>query len=165
MDRGRTVVPSRPPSMMPGMARPRDARRREENEVEFSRIVAFSDSVFAIAITLLVLTLTVPEHLHHGESLTDALWDLRHALLAYAISFAVIGRYWVNHHRFFSSVTGFDGRLLGINIFYLSWVVLLPFSTDVIGSHGGEAAAVILYAINLVGVSMVGLWMALDAAA
>ncbi len=144
------------------MARPRYARRREENEVEFSRIVAFSDGVFAIAITLLVLALSVPEHLH-GESLTDALWDLRHALLAYAISFAVIGRYWVNHHRFFSSVTSFDGRLLGINIFYLAWVVLLPFSTDVIGNHGGEAAAVILYAVNLVGVSLVGLWMALDA--
>jgi uncharacterized membrane protein len=145
------------------MARPRDARRREENEVEFSRIVAFSDGVFAIAITLLVLTLSVPDHLEHGRTLTDELWDLRHALLAYAISFAVIGRYWVNHHRFFSSVTSFDGRLLGINIFYLAWVVLLPFSTDVIGNHGGEAAAVILYAVNLVGVSLVGLWMALDA--
>jgi TMEM175 potassium channel family protein len=151
--------------MMPAMASPRYPRRREENEIEFSRIVAFSDGVFAIAITLLVLTLTVPEHLPRGESLTDALWDLRHALLAYAISFAVIGRYWVNHHRFFSSVTSFDGRLLAINIFYLAWVVLLPFSTDVIGNHGGEAAAVILYAVNLVGVSMVGLWMALDAAA
>jgi uncharacterized membrane protein len=147
------------------MARPRDARRHEENEIEFSRIVAFSDGVFAIAITLLVLALTVPEHLEHGESLTEALWDLRHSLLAYAISFAVIGRYWVNHHRFFSSVTGFDGRLLAINIFYLAWVVLIPFSTDVIGNHGGEAAAVILYAVNLVGVSLVGLWMALDASA
>jgi uncharacterized membrane protein len=147
---------------MPAVARKRDARRREDNEVEFSRIVAFSDGVFAIAITLLVLTLSVPEHLH-GESLTDALWDQRHNLLAYAISFAVIGRYWINHHRFFSNVVGFDGRLLALNIFYLAWVVLLPFSTQVIGDHGGESAAVILYAVNLAGVSLVGLWMAIDA--
>ena len=144
------------------MARPRDTRDRDGNEIEFARIVAFSDGVFAIAITLLVLTLSVPEHLH-GESLTDALWDQRHNLLAYAISFAVIGRYWINHHRFFSSVVGFDGRLLALNIFYLAWVVLLPFSTQVIGDHGGEAAAVILYAVNLAGVSLVGLWMAIDA--
>jgi uncharacterized membrane protein len=144
------------------MARSRNARRRDGNEIEFSRIVAFSDGVFAIAITLLVLTLSVPEHLQ-GESLTDALWDQRHNLLAYAISFAVIGRYWINHHRFFSSVTGFDGRLLALNIFYLAWVVLLPFSTQVLGDHGGEAAAVILYAVNLAGVSLVGLWMAIDA--
>jgi TMEM175 potassium channel family protein len=150
--------------MMPAMARSRESRRREENEIEFARIVAFSDGVFAIAITLLVLALTVPDHLEHGRTLGDELWDLRHALLAYAISFAVIGRYWVNHHRFFSSVTGFDGRLLAINIFYMAWVVLLPFSTDVIGNHGGEAAAVILYAVNLVGVSLAGLWMAIDAA-
>jgi uncharacterized membrane protein len=151
--------------MMPAMARAREKRRREENEVEFARIVAFSDGVFAIAITLLVLTLNVPDHLAHGESLADALWDLRHQFLAYAISFAVIGRYWVNHHQFFSKVTGFDGRLLGLNIFYLAWVVLLPFSTEVIGSHGGESASVILYAANLVGISMVGLWMAYDASA
>jgi uncharacterized membrane protein len=145
------------------MARPRETRRREENEVEFARIVAFSDGVFAIAITLLVLTLNVPEHLEHGESVGEALWGLRHSFLAYGISFAVIGRYWLNHHRFFATVTGFDGRLLGLNIFYLAWVVLLPFSTEVIGTHGGEAASVILYAVNLVGVSLVGLWMALDA--
>ena len=144
------------------MARPRDARRRDGNEIEFSRIVAFSDGVFAIAITLLVLTLSVPEHLG-DEPLTDALWDQRHNLIAYAISFAVIGRYWINHHRFFSSVTGFDGRLLTLNIFYLAWIVLLPFSTQVLGDHGGEAAAVILYAVNLGGVSLVGLWMAIDA--
>jgi uncharacterized membrane protein len=145
------------------MARPRETRRREENEIEFARIVAFSDGVFAIAITLLVLTLNVPEHLK-GESVGEALWGLRHSFLAYAISFAVIGRYWLNHHQFFSKVTGFDGRLLALNIFYLAWVVLLPFSTEVIGTHGGEAASVILYAVNLVGVSLVGLWMALDAA-
>jgi TMEM175 potassium channel family protein len=148
--------------MMAGMARSREARRREGNEVEFSRIVAFSDGVFAIAITLLVLSFNVPEHLH-GESLGEALWGQRHNLVAYGISFAVIGRYWVIHHRFFGDVVGFDGRLLGLNLFYLAWIVLIPFSSEVLGDHGGQAAAVVLYAVNLAAVSLVGMAMAADA--
>jgi hypothetical protein len=126
----------------PRVARERNSKRREGNEIEFARIVAFSDGVFAIAITLLVLALDVPARLH-GESLTDALLDQREPLLAYALSFAVIGRFWIVHHRFFSEVNGFDGRLLWLNIFYLAWVVL--------------------YAANLSGVILTGLWMAADA--
>jgi TMEM175 potassium channel family protein len=145
----------------PRVARERNSKRREGNEIEFARIVAFSDGVFAIAITLLVLALDIPDHLH-GESVGEALWDQRENLLAYALSFAVIGRFWVVHHRFFSEVTGFDGRLLSINIFYLAWIVLIPFSSKVLGDHGGEAA-VILYAANLSGVVLTGMWMAADA--
>jgi uncharacterized membrane protein len=144
------------------VARERKTKRREGNEVEFSRIVAFSDGVFAIAITLLVLSFSIPNHLH-GESLAEALWGQREDLVAYAISFAVIGRFWIVHHRFFSDVTGFDGRLLGLNIFYLAWIVLIPFSSEVLGDHGGESAAVILYAANLSGVILTGMWMAADA--
>jgi uncharacterized membrane protein len=144
------------------MARERKSKRREGNEIEFSRIVAFSDGVFAIAITLLVLALQVPEHLH-GESLGEALWGQREGLIAYALSFAVIGRFWVVHHRFFGEVTGFDGRLLAINIFYLAWIVLIPFSSEVLGDHGGEAAAIVLYAANLSGVVLTGMWMTADA--
>lgn len=144
------------------MAKDRTGKRREGNEIEFARIVAFSDGVFAIAITLLVLALDIPEHLH-GESVAEALWDQRENLLAYALSFAVIGRFWIVHHRFFSTVTGFDNRLLGLNIFYLAWIVLLPFSSKVLGDHGGETATVVLYAANLSGIVLVGLWMEADA--
>jgi uncharacterized membrane protein len=144
------------------MARARDARRREENEVEFSRIVAFSDGVFAIAITLLVLNLSVPEHIR-GDDLDRALWDQRQDLFAYALSFAVIGRFWIVHHRFFSEVTGFDGRLLALNLFYLAWIVLIPFSSQVLGDHGGDPGAVVLYAANLAAVVLVGSLMLADA--
>ncbi len=144
------------------MPRERIARRREENEVEFSRIVAFSDGVFAIAITLLVLNLSVPEHIA-GDDLNDVLWDQRQDLLAYVISFAVIGRFWILHHRFFSSVVGFDARLLALNLFYLGWIALLPFSSQVLGDHGGDSAAIVLYAINLSGVILVGMLMFADA--
>jgi uncharacterized membrane protein len=134
------------------------AKRREGNEIEFARIVAFSDGVFAIAITLLVLALNVPDHLQ-DEQLADALWGQRADFLAYALSFAVIGRFWILHHRFFGEVTAFDGKLLVLNIFYLAWIALIPFSSEVLGDHGGEAAAIVLYAANLSGVVLTGFWM------
>ncbi len=144
------------------MPREREAKRREGHEIEFSRIVAFSDGVFAIAITLLVLAIDIPDHLQ-DESLAAALWGQRQDMLAYALSFAVIGRFWVVHHRFFGEVTGFDGRLLALNIFYLAWIVLIPFTSEVLGDHGGEAAAIVLYAANLSAVVLTGMWMAADA--
>ncbi len=130
--------------------------------MEFARIVAFSDGVFAIAITLLVLNLSVPEQIA-GDDLTGALWDQRHDLFAYALSFAVIGRFWVVHHRVFGEMTGFDGRLIGLNLFYLAWIVLIPFSSQVLGDHAGDTGAVVLYSVNLAAVTLVGSWMFADA--
>ncbi|MGH2974867.1 MAG: TMEM175 family protein [Solirubrobacterales bacterium] len=138
------------------------AKQRAENEIEFSRLVAFSDGVFAIAITLLVLNLRVPGHLGNDE-LSSALWDQWPDVLAFALSFAVIGRFWVIHHRFFGEVTGFDARLIALNLFYLAWIVLLPFSSQVLGDYGGDEAAVILYSINLSAVVLAGTLMFSDA--
>jgi len=138
------------------------AKRREGNEIEFSRIVAFSDGVFAIAITLLVLNLTIDKGLS-GEQLTEAIFDNWDNLVAYGISFAVIGRFWIVHHRFFSEVRAFDGRLLGLNLFYLACVVLIPFSSQVLGDYGGETPSVVVYSVNLAAVVLVGLWMSVDA--
>jgi uncharacterized membrane protein len=144
------------------MARERIAKAREGNEIEFSRIVAFSDGVFSIAITLLVLNLGIPKDLANGE-VASALWDQRENFFAYALSFAVIGRYWLVHHRFFSQVTAFDSRLIALNMLYLGWIVLIPFSSEVLGEHGGQSAAVILYAVNLTGVVLIGMLMSADA--
>jgi uncharacterized membrane protein len=144
------------------VSREATAKRRDGNEIEFSRIVAFSDGVFAIAITLLVLNLGVSSGLDSGE-LGQALWDQRDQMLAFAISFAVIGRFWVVHHRFFSEVRAFDGRLLALNLFYLAWIVLIPFSSEVLGNYGGETAAIVLYSINLVATVVVGQAMLADA--
>jgi uncharacterized membrane protein len=146
----------------PPVARERISKQREGNEIEFSRIVAFSDGVFSIAITLLVLNLGIPKDLANGE-VASALWDQRENFFAYALSFAVIGRYWLVHHRFFSQVTAFDGRLIALNMLYLGWIVLIPFSSEVLGEHGGQSAAVILYAANLTGVVLIGMLMSADA--
>jgi uncharacterized membrane protein len=144
------------------VARERIARKREEHELEFGRIVAFSDGVFSIAITLLVLSLTIDKGIP-SDRLAHELWDKHEALLAYAISFAVIGRFWVVHHSFFSEVTAFDGKLIGLNMLYLAWIVLIPFSSQVLGDYGGQLPAVILYSANLAGVVLIGQWMSWDA--
>jgi uncharacterized membrane protein len=144
------------------VAKAREAKHREENEIEFSRIVAFSDGVFAIAITLLVLNLGVGEGVKDGE-LGTVLWNHHQDLFAYALSFAVIGRFWLVHHRFFGEVTGFDSRLIWLNLFYLAWIVLIPFSSQVLGDYGGTTAAEVLYAGNLVGVVLSGTLLFADA--
>ncbi|HEV2727768.1 MAG TPA: TMEM175 family protein [Solirubrobacterales bacterium] len=140
------------------MAPEQNVRRRAENEVEFGRIVAFSDGVFSIAITLLVLNLGIEKGLTEGQ-IDDAIWNLREDLLAYAISFAVIGRFWLVHHRFFAEVKAFDSRLIGLNLLYLGWIVLLPFSSEVLGEYGGTTTAVAVYSANLAVVVLLGLLM------
>ena len=144
------------------MAREAAVRRREENETEFGRIVAFSDGVFSIAITLLVLNLGIDKGLTEGQ-IDNALWDQRDTFFAYAISFAVIGRFWLVHHRFFGEVEAFDGRLIGLNLLYLGWIVLIPFSSELLGEYGGMTTAVVFYSVNLAIVVLLGLLMGADA--
>jgi uncharacterized membrane protein len=144
------------------MAHGRTLKQRAENEVEFGRIVAFSDGVFSIAITLLVLNLGIDKGLTEGQ-IDNALWDQREMFFAYAISFAVIGRFWLVHHRFFSEVQAFDGRMIGLNLLYLGWIVLIPFSSEVLGEYGGKTTAVVLYSVNLAVVVLLGLLMSADA--
>lgn len=144
------------------MAQEGAVKRRADNEVEFGRIVAFSDGVFSIAITLLVLNLGIEKGLTEGQ-IDNELWAQREDLLAYAISFAVIGRFWLVHHRFFAEVEAFDGRLIGLNLLYLGWIVLIPFSSEVLGEYGGTTTAVVIYSVNLALVVMLGQLMSAHA--
>ena len=127
------------------------ALTREESEVDFSRVVAFSDGVFAIAITLLVLALEIPESVN---DVGTELWNQNDDFLAYLLSFAVLGSLWLSHHRFFSSVAGFNGPLMALNLVYLAGIALVPFSSEVFGDYSGSADAVALYAGNMAFVSV-----------
>ncbi|HEX6116215.1 MAG TPA: TMEM175 family protein [Solirubrobacterales bacterium] len=118
-------------------------RHRRDAEVEFARIVAFSDGVFAIAITLLVLPLTIPKQ---TQDVAAAIWNLDDDLFAYAVSFAVIGKFWLSHHRFYGALERFDNTLMGLNMLYLAWVVLIPFTSEMLGHFGDDSAATIAYA-------------------
>lgn len=123
---------------------------REDSELEFGRILAFSDGVFAIAITLLVLSIdipTVPASAADVAPLPGELWDIRYQLLAYFISFAVVGVFWVRHHRLLANLRAFDGRLMGLNLFVLCFIALLPVPTELLGEYGEQAWGVWPYAV------------------
>jgi uncharacterized membrane protein len=99
-----------------------------------SRLEAFSDGVFAVAITLLALDLTVAGPEGHG-SLADQLHGKWPAFLAYLISFFMIGIVWVNHHALVRSITKVDRTLLFLNLVLLLFVVLIPFSTAIVADY------------------------------
>ena len=122
-----------------------------------SRLEAFSDGVFAVAITLLALDLTV-EGPGHGPWL-DQLHDKWPAFLAYLISFFMIGIVWVNHHALVRSITKVDRLLLFLNLVLLLFVVLIPFATateaDYFPHNDGDARlAMVLYAGVFLGMSV-----------
>jgi uncharacterized membrane protein len=113
---------------------------------ELDRVSAFSDGVFAIAITLLVLNLEVPDV--PGNALDDALSDLSDDFLAYAIGFAVMGLFWFGHHKLFARLRRASGRLVLVNLVFLAFIALMPFTTAVLGRYD-EPLAIALYAANV----------------
>ena len=121
-----------------------------------ARLEAFSDGVFAIAITLLVLGVEIPNA--RTPNLNDAINALVPNIVAYFIGFAVIGLFWVSHHAFFAEVERHDLRLLWSNLLFLSLVAAMPFTTGLIGEFSGQRDAVILFAANVSLASLAGLW-------
>jgi len=133
--------------------------------VGFERVVAFSDGVFAIAITLLVLALGVPElpDSRAAEELPDALRELAPQVLSYFIGFAVIGAFWRGHHAFTGELRQFDSTLMTLNLGLLAFISLMPFTTGVFGRYGDVEIAIVLYAANVVAASALDtamLWVA-----
>jgi uncharacterized membrane protein len=116
--------------------------------VETARVEAFSDGVFAIAITLLILAVGIEQALSEGD-LADQLLDLWPAYAAYAVSFLTIGIMWVNHHAVFRQFARVDRPLLLLNVLLLMMIAFVPFPTRVVADHARSAddrqAAALLY--------------------
>jgi uncharacterized membrane protein len=106
----------------------------QSNLAETTRLEAFSDGVFAIAITLLVLELKSPE-LEEGEKLWPALLHEWPQFAAYLTSFAILGIMWVNHHSMFRQIQRADRGLMFLNLILLLWATLLPFPTSLFAEH------------------------------
>jgi uncharacterized membrane protein len=134
-----------------------EERGEDVGALGYERVVAFSDGVFAIAITLLVLGLEVPDVA--DDQLGHALSQLGSQTVSYFIGFAVMGLFWVDHHHFFARLRAFDGTLLVLNLAYLSLVALMPFTTGVFGSYGDVSIAVALYAGNVAATSLMSVAM------
>ena len=118
-------------------------------ERALDRIGAFSDGVMAVAITLLVLNIQVPRTLEHGQSLGDALVDLLPSLGAFALAFALVGRFWVIHHNLFEKLRAFDSRLMLLNLAFLAAIVLIPFSAELYDTDTDQGLAAAVLGANL----------------
>ena len=126
-----------------------------KKEFQLERLILFSDAVFAIAITLLVIEIKVPEL--HGEDVSEQalLHGMVHLIpkfIGFFISFLLIGLYWTIHHRMFGYVTDYTPKLLWLNLFFLLSIVLMPFSS---GLYGEYSTPKTLYLITPIAVYVV----------
>ena len=125
-----------------------------KKEFQLERLILFSDAVFAIAITLLVIEIKIPEI--HEKPVTDnavlhKLAELIPKFVGFLVSFLLIGQYWIVHHRMFSFVINFTDRLIWLNILFLFAIALMPFSTGFYSEYvlRGVVTPVIFYTANI----------------
>lgn len=122
---------------------------REQRNASPERLLTFTDGVFAIIITILVLELKVPD-LGSGQSLVEALEDIRPTFIAFVISFLLVGMYWTWHRGTFSQVRYIDLNTMWLNLLYLLPVAMIPFAASTLGEHETDPAALHLYGVVLI---------------
>jgi uncharacterized membrane protein len=131
--------------------------------MEYDRVVFFSDAVFAIAITLLIVDLRVPEAvgsvtIQSGHTLDKSISQI----VGFFISFIVIGIFWLAHHTIFRYVEAFDRVLIVLNLLFLGTIAFLPYPTELLfSSSTKQAAGVIFYAVccAAAGLAEAAVWM------
>jgi uncharacterized membrane protein len=127
---------------------------RDRNPFEFGRVLALSDGVFAIALTLLVLDLALPEAAAR-TTLGQDLVGRRTNFFAFAISVLLVGNVWLTHHRLFSLFQSIDGTVMGANVLYLGMAALFPFIQSAVAGYALNPLAYILFAALVVGLLLV----------
>jgi uncharacterized membrane protein len=123
----------------------------ERKDFQVDRIILFSDAVFAIAITLLIIEIKAPEI--HSNLMREQLQQLLYLwpkFLAFFISFFVIAIYWRSHHRIFGFVNAYSEKLIWINMFFLFTIVLMPFSSAYNSENYGRELPYIFYHLNII---------------
>jgi uncharacterized membrane protein len=137
-----------------------------KKEFQLERLILFSDAVFAIAITLLVIEIKIPEVEHPTDkALLRSLAHLIPKFIGFIISFLLIGLYWTIHHRMFGYVTSYDRKLLVLNLFFLFFIVLMPFSNGFYSEYSGPMVRddlktpLTFYVLNFCGVGFLNYFM------
>ena len=141
--------------------RPAGRYQRTSTGLEFDRVAFFSDAVFAIAMTLLVVGIGIPAV--RDSQLGDALRDKESEIISFFIGFVVIGAYWRSHHRFWARLNAVTQAMIIVNLFYLAAIAFTPFPTALAGKYTEEPVSIVLYAITLAiasGLQAVMLWLA-----
>lgn len=120
---------------------------QKEKNLEMERLVFFSDAVVAIAITLLALDLRLDKTGKSVITFADigALWD---HFAAFVLSFILIAVFWKVHHEFFTLIRKIDATLMWYNVFWLLFIVLIPFSSSLVSSYFGQTVSAFVYALN-----------------
>lgn len=146
------------------MNHPRHDVSRTKFQLE--RFLFFSDAVFAISITLLIIAIKVPDRDEMNIYGDAALWKyLSHnslKFLGFFISFGIIAHYWSVHHRIFGYAINYSTSLIWINFAYLFSVVLLPFSSGLLGAYASDTSMILPYAIyvgNLCFTACMNIWL------
>lgn len=126
-----------------------------KKEFQLERMILFSDAVFAIAITLLVIEMKIPEidkHLLSEDFLQEKLAELIPKFVGFLISFMIIGLYWTIHHKLFGFVINYTPKLLWLNLLFLLAIALMPFSTGIYSTYIFKLlkTPVIIYVSNIV---------------
>jgi uncharacterized membrane protein len=119
-----------------------------------SRLEAFSDGVFAIVITLLILDIRFPEVEY--EQFWETFPSVLPRILAYVMSFIIIGLYWVIHHNSMHAIKKTDRGLLWLNILLLLCISFIPFPTSLVGRYPFEAGPIMIYGGTLIACNLVG---------
>ena len=140
--------------------------KRDQKKFDFhlttSRLEALTDGIFAFAMTLLVLSLSLPDALDGLATVKpyDLLVGQSHKFFNYFLSFMLLAIFWMRHHWQFHWIKRTDSGLIWINIFILMFVALMPFSTDIVGDFGGSTVAEVFFASNLLvlGLLFLGSW-------
>ena len=115
--------------------------KNEEQEIkkefQLERVILFSDAVFAIIITIMVLDIRLPEDVKHADAahIRRAFFDLIPKALAYGLSFFLVAKFWLGHLRIFSHLKDYDPKLLAYNLIYLFSVSLFPFAVTLISGN------------------------------
>lgn len=120
-------------------------------QFQLERIILFSDAVFAIAITLLIIEIKVP-HFENGVTQQELAHELSVKIpefFGFILSFAVIGQFWMSHHRLFGYITNYTSKLMWLNLLMLLWIVVMPFSTFLNMQHGNLDIVWFWYSVNL----------------
>jgi len=131
-------------------------RGHQDDQYEVGRLLALSDGIFAVAMTLLVVSIPVPVLTHPTDrDLQGAVGNLLPNLIAFGVSFMVVGLYWTVHRRVLRGVVRTDGAAASVNLLLLLVVCLVPFSAALLSHYGDLPTAVVLYASNL---ALIGLF-------
>ena len=123
---------------------------RHGEGLEFERAAFFTDAVFAIAMTLLIVAIAVPtlRHTSSSSDLLGALDDKKTEFIAFFIGFAVLGNYWLANHRFFGYLGALSPAAIALSLPYLAFVAWLPFPTALLGTYDRNPVAVSLFAAS-----------------